>query len=63
MSRRAWATAATRGGVQAQAVLKALRHVVFSATGEVELVGGDDLVGGCVERVGEGAQRGILVCA
>ena len=50
-------------GVQAQSVLKALRHAVLAATGEVELVGGDDLVGGGVEGVGEGAQRGILVGA
>ncbi len=50
-------------GVQAQAVLQALRHAGVAAAGEVLLVGGDDLVGGGVEGVSEGAQRGILVGA
>ena len=63
MSRRAWATAARRGRVEPEAVLEAVRHPVLAAAGEVALVGLDDLVGGGLEVVGEGAQRGVLLGA
>ncbi len=50
-------------GVEAQAVLEAVRHAVLAAAGEVALVGRDDVVGGGLEVVGEGAQRGVLLGA
>ena len=51
------------GRVEAEAVLEAVRHPVLAAAGEVALVGLDDLVGGGLEVVGEGAQRGVLLGA
>ena len=51
------------GGVEAKAVEEALRHPELAAAGEVALVGRDDVVGGGVEGVGEGAQGGILLGA
>ena len=50
-------------GVEAEAVLEALRHPALATAREVALVGADDVVGGGVERVGEGAQGGVLLRA
>ena len=50
-------------GVEAEAVLQALRHPALAAAREVALVGVDDRVGGGVEGVGEGPQGGVLLGA
>ena len=50
-------------GIEAEAVLEALRHPRLAPPGEVALVRGDDRVGRGVEGVGERAQGGVLLGA